>query len=137
MKSKTTGDLIDDPIYAALFPGKKSVFKRFENDGVAGLCAIEGSTLFILAILSNTPGQGDFRKFMESAKKEFLTINILEIWNPIMREILKKYGFTVSANCGPKDHYWPVSGMKWMQETPVSDEVMVDKTRLEDITMRC
>lgn len=69
-------------------------FNRFTTaGGIDGLGKITGKRLDLLAIVALDPGTGQFRRFIAEAKTHFDTIAILHDWNPLMPEILKRYGF--------------------------------------------
>ncbi|MGB8464849.1 MAG: hypothetical protein WCE49_07890 [Terrimicrobiaceae bacterium] len=69
-------------------------YKRFETpQGVRGLACVPGDRLDILSVEASAPGCGQFRRFIASAKEAFSTIAIWEDWNPLIGEILERYGF--------------------------------------------
>ena len=70
-------------------------FRRFySSTGINGLAKMIGEDrLDILAVDATNPGTGQFRVFIEQAKKEFATIYLWEVWNPILAETLQRYGF--------------------------------------------
>jgi hypothetical protein len=69
-------------------------YNRFETPhGVRGLASVTGDRLDILSVEASVPGCGQFRRFIASAKKAFSTISVWEEWNPLLGDILKRYGF--------------------------------------------
>jgi len=70
-------------------------FHRFYSlTGINGLAKmISEDRLDILAVDATNPGTGQFRAFIEQAKREFATIYLWEVWNPILAEILQRYDF--------------------------------------------
>lgn len=69
-------------------------YDRFSSPtGIQGLAKQDGSRLDLLAIDASDPGKGQFREFMRQAKSEFEQIFIWEVWNPLLKEILVRYGF--------------------------------------------
>jgi hypothetical protein len=61
--------------------------------GVRGLACVSGDRLDILSVEASVPGCGQFRRFIASAKEAFSTIAVWEDWNPLIGEILERYGF--------------------------------------------
>lgn len=79
-------------------------FKRFRSPhGLSGLACAEGSTLRILAIEADIHGTGALRSFVAQDAEEFVRVEFLCILNPVMDEILERYGFVES---GVVDMVW-------------------------------
>lgn len=69
-------------------------YMRFTTDiGIDGLAKINGDRLDVLAVHAETPGKGQFRKFIEECKNNFREICVWEDFNPIVGVALKRYGF--------------------------------------------
>jgi len=82
--------LTSDPASQLLGTG----YSRFNWQGrITGLCKITGSEIQILAVVATNPGKGDFRKFVEEAKKEYRCIKIWHVGNSFLRAALTGYGF--------------------------------------------
>lgn len=87
---KTLGVIQENEISKEL----KTGFAQFKSPGgCGGLVKLNGGDVLILAIHSETPGRGQFRKFIRKLKKESRSIGFLSIWNPQLEKILKRYGF--------------------------------------------
>ncbi len=80
-----------DPIGELLGTG----FNRFRSDcfKLDGLARVKGPRLDILAVISDKPGEGNFRKFIIACKRQYVAISIWEIQNPWVAKVLKRYGF--------------------------------------------
>jgi hypothetical protein len=79
-----------DPVSDMLGTG----YMRFESGcGVFGLAKAKGDRLDVLAVVASMPGTGQFREFVRRAKLEYRTICVWEDWNPLVGEILNRYGF--------------------------------------------
>lgn len=79
-----------DP-YALIFG---TGYMRFTTElGLDGLARISGDRLDILAIVTDTPGNGQFREFIRLAKEQFKEIGVWHVWNDALPKILTKYGF--------------------------------------------
>jgi hypothetical protein len=89
----------------------KAQFIRFEPDlasmilgtgydhfvsstGMHGLGRETGERLDVLAVVTLSPGQGQFRQFIQEAKRFYQTICVWEDWNPIITGAMSRYGFT-------------------------------------------
>ena len=84
------GVLRPDPFSALLGTG----FERFESPtGLHGLARTSGKRLDLLAVNATKPGSGQFRAFIAQAKREFETICVWEVWNPLLDLVLPRYGF--------------------------------------------
>lgn len=70
-------------------------YSEFESStGINGLAKIEDMTLSLLAVHATKKRTGQFRKFINQAKRKFKRIEILEVWNLGLRDVLVRYGFT-------------------------------------------
>ena len=84
------GKLTVDPVGEKLGTG----FGRFVSPlGVDGLVKVRSPRLDILFIGTSHPGTGQFRRFIQQAKTEFDIICIWEVWSPILKIVLPRYGF--------------------------------------------
>ena len=103
------GKITVDP--CAKFFGYDSPFMRFVSPlGVNGLVQVRSPRLDILAVIASQPGTGQFRAFIAQAKTEFDTICIWECWNPLLPEILPRYGFQPATDF--IDHQ-QLTGFRW------------------------
>lgn len=68
-------------------------FCEFVRDDVRGLARITGDKVEILAVLALEQGKGSFRALIDRCKAEYRTIEVLEIMNPMLNDVLKRYGF--------------------------------------------
>jgi hypothetical protein len=96
---------------------------NFEAD--CGCCGLaketdEGKTLQLLAVVATLPGTGQFRKFVELAKKNYTTICVWEIWNEDLTAALVRYGFVSHSQDEDGEH---LEGMKWSALTPLQGEL--------------
>ena len=83
----------------------------YSSAGVHGLAKVVGITeLHILAINSNRPGTGEFRKFLALCKAECETLYIWEVWNEQLSETLRRHGF---EPCTAVERGETINGMKW------------------------
>ena len=84
------GELTPDPISVLLGTG----FVRFASPtGMNGLAKVHGERLDILALDATAPGTGQLRAFIDQAKREFDTICVWHVWNPLLDGILQRFGF--------------------------------------------
>ena len=90
-QNELLGELTVCPIGAML---GQHEFKQFTSPvGVKGLVKADDNTVVFLAIDAIKPGNGDFRKFIAQLKENWSTIVIVEIFNPFLPDVLKRYGF--------------------------------------------
>lgn len=78
-------------------------YNRFSTDhGIKGLAKVNHTRLDLLAIVASRPGTGQFRDFIEDAKKHFDEIVVWEVWNKNLEATLLRYGFgkEVDTDCG-------------------------------------
>lgn len=78
--------------------------------GVGGLAEFTDTRLDLIAVHSDNPGHGQFRRFMESCKNHFQEVYVWEISNPWLPKALMKYGF-VDTSGKPGDIF--ATGMVW------------------------
>lgn len=84
------GPLLPDPASTILGTG----YSRFESpSGLRGLAKVHGRRLDLLVVDASRPGTGQFRAFIDAAKREFDMIYLWEVWNPALDLILQRYGF--------------------------------------------
>ena len=107
----TLGIVAPCPISKALGTG----YSRFKSPtGISGLAKDNDGVLSILAVHAETDGCGQFRNFIAQAKIEYKTIKIYEVWNPMLEQILERYGFRAFServiNQGITE---PVTGFRW------------------------
>ena len=82
--------LSPDPISKLLGTG----FSRFDHGTeMSGLCKISGNTIEILAVVSELPGKGNFREFINRLKLEYSTIKVWHVENTFLPMVLLRYGF--------------------------------------------
>jgi hypothetical protein len=87
------GVLTADPVADALGTG----FQSFVSPcGVHGLAKVTGRRLDVLAVAAVEEGKGYFREFVRQAKREFLTVSFVEVWNDTLAATLDRYGFRPS-----------------------------------------
>ena len=104
------GAISRDPVGEAL----GSEYKRFvSKNGMSGLVKVDGDRVDFLAISSVKQGHGLFRKFIADAKRQYQTIAVWEIWNPLVKKSLQRYGFY--SVCYLDDGH-TVYGMKWVDD---------------------
>jgi hypothetical protein len=85
------GSIYPDPCAQVLGTG----YSQFNSpSGIDGLAKWTDDRLDLLAVVTPTPGRGQFREFIKSAERHFRTICIWEVWNPWLESVLKRYGFT-------------------------------------------
>lgn len=71
-------------------------YHRFaRKDGVGGLAktSTDGKRVNVLAVESGSPGQGNFRQFIDDLKRAYKEVFVWSVWNPLVMEKLLKYGF--------------------------------------------
>lgn len=68
-------------------------FCEFVCDDIRGLARITGGKVELLAVLAMDHGKGSFRALIDRCKAEYRTVEVLEIMNPILNDVLKRYGF--------------------------------------------
>lgn len=84
------GVITPDQVAVALDTG----FSRFSGSfGIDGLASESGTQVDFLAVVSNQPGCGNFRRFIEACKENYTAINIWEVWNEDLEAALLRYGF--------------------------------------------
>lgn len=106
------GKVTPDPAGTILGTG----FKRFySRSGIDGLARENGDRLDILAVVANKPGKGQFRSFIATCQKQYRTVCVWGIFNPLLEEILGRYGFTPETEIDQ----WgmPLVGMRWDRNT--------------------
>jgi|SRR3989304_3216074 len=87
---RVLGQTNPDPLSEVLGTG----YSRFQSPtGIDGLAKEEKDRLDLLAFNALVPGIGQFRRFIQRCKREYETICIWEIWNPMLHEVLQRYGF--------------------------------------------
>lgn len=102
------GVLASDPVGLMLGTG----YHRFKAAcGIDGLAKVDGKRLDLLAVVTDTPGKGQFREFIRLAKAAYDTVRVWQISNPTLNEALKRYGFTRTWTLGPDGEV--VTGRVW------------------------
>lgn len=85
------------PVIGELRPYRSELetgFERFEwSGGVEGLAKVEGNQLHLLAVYSETPGTGEFRRFMIECMAAYSFIRVWSVWSDRLRTILQRHGF--------------------------------------------
>ena len=66
--------------------------------GINGLAKFEGDTISLLAVNATKQRTGQFRKFINQAKRIFKQIEITEVWNPELQNALIRYGFSKDSD---------------------------------------
>ncbi len=70
-------------------------YKRFESSvGINGLAKLGDDRIDILAVVADSPGKGQFRRFVSAAKRMWKTVVVWEDWNPVVTDALQRYGFS-------------------------------------------
>lgn len=97
-----------DPIGDALGTG----FRRFCSSslGISGLYKEHEHGLELLAIVSDNPGHGQFREFIGRCKLKYLTIWVWAVSNPILPEVLARYGFRPTER---RERGELIQGFRW------------------------
>lgn len=89
-------------------------YEQFHSPtGMNGLAKVDGDRLDILALDASAPGTGQLRAFIDQCKREFETICIWEIWNPLLEEILRRYGFRAFKRAVDKDTDEEMDGYRY------------------------
>lgn len=102
------GKTSPDPMGELLGTG----YQRFQaHCGINGLAKDDAEHLEVLAVDANKPGTGQFRKFIELAKKNYRCVTIWEVWNDDLRNALSRYGFEPCQKTMPWGEQ--VTGMIW------------------------
>jgi hypothetical protein len=65
----------------------------FKCGNIEGMAKEENDSLEILAIISNKPGQGELRQFIEDANQKYNRVTFLELWSDVLEQALIRYGF--------------------------------------------
>jgi hypothetical protein len=87
-------------------------YDRFlSRSGIDGLCRITGRKIEILAVHAANPGTGRFRRFIHALKKEYDTICVWQIHNPIVEACLLRYGFAPEFQIEGDGE--EVNGLRW------------------------
>lgn len=84
--------------------------------GLNGLARATDDALDLLAVFGDSPGQGDFTKFLKLAQGRFSTIRVLSIWNPILQGFLESLGFVRFMDFDENSHDM-IHGHKWTNPT--------------------
>jgi hypothetical protein len=90
-------------------------FLRFESSfGISGLCRENSAGMIeILAIASNSPQRGQCRRFFRALKRNFKTICVWHVENPILAAALARYGFRPEETVD--EHGDRLTGFRWDQ----------------------
>ncbi len=108
------GETYPDPISRLL--GTK-LFRFRSPTGLNGLAKTVGDDrLDLVAVDASIPGIGQFRTFIKRAKQEYAIICIWEVWNPMLEEVLPRYGFQPHMGID-KDTGEPLNGYRWMKDS--------------------
>lgn len=80
----------------------RSPYKEFgPAGGIRGLASVDDdNTLNLVAILSDDPGQGNFRDFMKECKTHYPAIRVWAVLNEDLPAVLTRYGFTKGHDMG-------------------------------------
>lgn len=85
-------------------------FKEFQQGSIEGLWLVDGRHIDILAVLSTSPGRGEFSKFLQSLMDRSDRIRFLHVENDHLRSMLRRRGF-IECEWFHIDEL--VSGMRW------------------------
>jgi hypothetical protein len=97
-----------DPISAMLGTG----YFRFTGlFGISGLANPRPPRLDLLAVVSDQPGEGHFRDFVELAKLEYSTVCVWLVDNATLHAALMRYGFTPEVEIAFDGK--PLKGLRW------------------------
>jgi hypothetical protein len=97
-----------DPAGAILRTG----YNQFETAiGISGLAKTVDGELHVLAVVAESPGSGQFRRFVVEAKKRFPSIYFWEDWNPAVAPMLIRYDFVPCDSIESDGER--LSGWKW------------------------
>ena len=103
------GQINRDPVNEILMTG----YSRFESPtGIDGLAKERGDRLDLLAFNALIPGTGQFRRFIQRCKSEYETVCIWEVWNPMLHEVLPRYGFRAYSE-RDRDTGAPLEGYRY------------------------
>lgn len=89
-------------------------YHRFESpSGISGLAKeIGNDRLDLLAVSASNPGHGQFRKFIEQAKRKYRTICVWYVDNVFLKAALARYSFTPETEADGIDGV-VLHGMRW------------------------
>ena len=106
------GETMPDPFSKLL---GTNLFRFRSPTGLNGLAKTVGEDrLDLVAVDASIPGTGQFRTFIKKAKQEYAVICIWEVWNPMLDEILPRYGFKPHAGVD-EDTGESLSGYRWTE----------------------
>ncbi len=95
-------------------------YEQFHSPtGINGLAKVNGDRVDILALDARDPGSGQFRTFMDQCKQEFETICIWEVWSPVLRSVLPRYGFSPFSEVD-KDTGEALKGFRYVSPHPTT-----------------
>jgi len=79
--------------------------------GIDGLARWTDTQLELLAVHAACPGCGQFKAFIEEAKRHFATICVWHIGNAALDAALKRYGFTPESVVDEFGEH--LTGLRW------------------------
>jgi hypothetical protein len=102
-----------DPIGLCLGFGELAYHRFHTDNGIGGLAKWKwgGKELDILAVHSDNPGQGQFRRFIQWAQARFTTIRVWHISEPWLMQALARYGFSAETDISGDGEV--MEGMRW------------------------
>jgi hypothetical protein len=68
---------------------------------LGGYCVVEGNILWLSAIISKFPKQGNFGRFLDTIESEFEIIKV-PVPSPLMKHILAKRGYKLKEEWFPE-----------------------------------
>ncbi len=84
--------------------------REFNLGSIHGLARIVDRHVIILAVCSDDPGKGAFRLLISNLKNEYDCISVIQIFNPDLEIVLRRYGFSMFAKTLDGEL---VTGMRW------------------------
>ena len=110
-QARIAGKLERDLIGMVIHEGKEP-FVRFASPlKIHGLGKFTPDRKDLLAVDADRPGNGDFRKFIAEAKKEWATICVWFVQNDILAAALSRYGFGKEIELSGDGEV--LEGMRW------------------------
>ena len=112
----TTGTFLSwtpDPLSVILETNYNRYTSKVGIDGVGSIDE-NTNTFSILAAMTDTPGQGQFREFIRICKENFDCLIVEAIMEPALLPILERYGFKPTIVTAPWGEKNPA--MQWDKE---------------------
>lgn len=103
------GGLEVDPVGHMLHTG----YDRFASAiGICGLAKVTSGRLDLLAVVTDTPGLGQFRTFVNECKQHYESIYVWHVDNLVLEQALRRYGFLPTVQVDGE----VVRGWRWDKE---------------------